>query len=219
MCQAVHVHSITTVLFVSLWVTEWIVYWPHTLTIHNTFTYIHACTYTCLHTHTHDCSHAHTPQMYIHMQFRLGGESQIVSTNRYGVLWFKGKELNMVFGLLYLFCLPGIVRTPHIVMHMHVTSHYLSFDLAFEHEFTRIYVVVWQCCDVTLHYICNIIYTVYFWSSGFITTLGISSCFMTEALRIRTSRGRLLTSFCRMSLSFTVRMSTCKWFSFYRVLH
>jgi len=31
------------------------------------------------HTHTNGCSHAHTPQTYTHMQYRLGGESQIVS--------------------------------------------------------------------------------------------------------------------------------------------
>ena len=37
-------------------------------------------------------------QMYIH--FSLGGENLAVAQNNYAVLWFKGKELNMVFGLL-----------------------------------------------------------------------------------------------------------------------
>ena len=31
---------------------------------------------------------------------RLGGENLAVAQNTYAVLWFKGKELNMVFGLL-----------------------------------------------------------------------------------------------------------------------
>lgn len=30
---------------------------------------------------------------------RIGGESLAVAQNNYAVLWFKGKELNMVFGL------------------------------------------------------------------------------------------------------------------------
>ena len=30
----------------------------------------------------------------------LGGENLAVAQNNYAVLWFKGKELNMVFGLL-----------------------------------------------------------------------------------------------------------------------
>lgn len=29
----------------------------------------------------------------------IGGESLAVAQNNYAVLWFKGKELNMVFGL------------------------------------------------------------------------------------------------------------------------
>ncbi len=31
---------------------------------------------------------------------RLGGENLAVAQNTYAVMWFKGKELNMVFGLL-----------------------------------------------------------------------------------------------------------------------
>ena len=31
--------------------------------------------------------------------FRLGGESLCVAQNTYAASWFKGKELNMVFGL------------------------------------------------------------------------------------------------------------------------
>lgn len=31
--------------------------------------------------------------------FRIGGESLAVAQNTYAVSWFKGKELNLVFGL------------------------------------------------------------------------------------------------------------------------
>ena len=31
---------------------------------------------------------------------RLGGENLAVAQNAYAVIWFKGKELNMVFGML-----------------------------------------------------------------------------------------------------------------------
>ena len=33
------------------------------------------------------------------MRFSLGGENLAVAQNTYSVNWFKGKELNMVFGL------------------------------------------------------------------------------------------------------------------------
>lgn len=39
--------------------------------------------------------------MHIHecLSFRIGGESLAVAQNTYAVSWFKGKELNLVFGL------------------------------------------------------------------------------------------------------------------------
>jgi hypothetical protein len=37
----------------------------------------------------------------------IGGESLAVSQNYYAVLWFKGKELNMVFGLQLSFARIG----------------------------------------------------------------------------------------------------------------
>ena len=49
------------------------------------------------HTHTH--THTHTPSHSPHTH-SLGGENLAVAQNNYAVLWFKGKELNMVFGLL-----------------------------------------------------------------------------------------------------------------------
>lgn len=39
-------------------------------------------------TRIHDC-----------LSFRIGGESLAVAQNTYAVSWFKGKELNLVFGL------------------------------------------------------------------------------------------------------------------------
>lgn len=39
--------------------------------------------------------------------YRIGGESLAVAQNSYAVLWFKGKELNMVFGLQLSFARLG----------------------------------------------------------------------------------------------------------------
>lgn len=38
---------------------------------------------------------------------RVGGESLAVAQNNYAVLWFKGKELNMVFGFQLSFARVG----------------------------------------------------------------------------------------------------------------
>lgn len=38
---------------------------------------------------------------------RIGGESLAVAQNNYAVQWFKGKELNMVFGLQLSFSRVG----------------------------------------------------------------------------------------------------------------
>lgn len=38
---------------------------------------------------------------------RIGAESLAVAQNNYAVLWFKGKELNMVFGLQLCFARLG----------------------------------------------------------------------------------------------------------------
>ncbi len=35
--------------------------------------------------------------------FGIGGESLAVAQNTYAVAWFKGKELNMVFGFQVIF--------------------------------------------------------------------------------------------------------------------
>jgi hypothetical protein len=42
-----------------------------------------------------------------HFGFRIGGESLAVAQNTYAVSWFKGKELNMVFGLQLSFARVG----------------------------------------------------------------------------------------------------------------
>lgn len=41
------------------------------------------------------------------LRFRIGAESLAVAQNNYAVLWFKGKELNMVFGLQLSFARVG----------------------------------------------------------------------------------------------------------------
>nr|CAD7194851.1 unnamed protein product [Timema douglasi] len=45
--------------------------------------------------------------MFHHYMSRIGGESLAVAQNSYAVLWFKGKELNMVFGLQLSFARVG----------------------------------------------------------------------------------------------------------------
>lgn len=44
--------------------------------------------------------------MYTHAH-RIGAESLVVAQNNYAVLWFKGKELNMVFGMQLSFARVG----------------------------------------------------------------------------------------------------------------
>jgi hypothetical protein len=39
--------------------------------------------------------------------YSIGGESLAVAQNNYAVLWFKGRELNMVFGLQLSFARVG----------------------------------------------------------------------------------------------------------------
>lgn len=41
------------------------------------------------------------------LHFSIGAESLAVAQNNYAVLWFKGKELNMVFGLQLSFARVG----------------------------------------------------------------------------------------------------------------
>lgn len=43
----------------------------------------------------------------LHFFLRIGGESLAVAQNNYAVLWFKGKELNMVFGFQLSFARVG----------------------------------------------------------------------------------------------------------------
>lgn len=44
---------------------------------------------------------------FITISIRIGAESLAVAQNNYAVLWFKGKELNMVFGLQLSFARIG----------------------------------------------------------------------------------------------------------------
>lgn len=62
---------------------------------------------------------------------RIGGESLAVAQNNYAVLWFKGKELNMVFGFQLSFARVGssvnfLVMGPlyqTIKQHIHVPRY------------------------------------------------------------------------------------------------
>lgn len=45
--------------------------------------------------------------MNLFTYFRIGGESLAVAQNNYAYMWFKGKELNMVFGLQISFSRVG----------------------------------------------------------------------------------------------------------------
>lgn len=45
--------------------------------------------------------------MWLLTCFSIGAESLAVAQNNYAVLWFKGKELNMVFGLQLSFARVG----------------------------------------------------------------------------------------------------------------
>lgn len=68
---------------------------------------------------------------------RIGGESLAVAQNNYAVLWFKGKELNMVFGFQLSFARVGstvnfIVMEPlyrYVKQHINVPN-YQSLSIA-----------------------------------------------------------------------------------------
>ena len=72
-----------------------------------------------LHHHTLPLSHPHI----ITPSHSLGGENLAVAQNNYAVLWFKGKELNMVFGLLL--SISRVVRLTHTHTHTHTHIPYL----------------------------------------------------------------------------------------------
>ena len=49
--------------------------------------------------------------------FGIGGESLAVAQNTYAVTWFKGKELNMVFGfqVAYILCIT-IINSLYLII-------------------------------------------------------------------------------------------------------
>jgi hypothetical protein len=58
---------------------------------------------------------------------RIGGESLAVAQNNYAVLWFKGKELNMVFGLQLSFARVGSTVNFNVMEPLYVwVSKYYS---------------------------------------------------------------------------------------------
>ena len=53
------------------------------------------------------------------LYFRIGGESLAVAQNTYAVSWFKGKELNMVFGLQLSFARVGSTVNFYSIGHVY----------------------------------------------------------------------------------------------------
>ena len=69
--------------------------------------------------------------------FGIGGESLAVAQNTYAVTWFKGKELNMVFGfqVVYILCITNInslTRFYHLVIDINHSSVFI-IDILVEH--------------------------------------------------------------------------------------
>lgn len=56
--------------------------------------------------------------------FRIGGESLAVAQNYYAVLWFKGRELNMVFGLQLSFARVGSAVNFLVMEHLYKLVHH-----------------------------------------------------------------------------------------------
>jgi len=73
---------------------------------------------------------------------RLGGENLAVAQNTYSVMWFKGKELNMVFGLLL--SISRIVRGNNTQL----KSECSDLSYVFSHGFPSLIVCVCMCVCV-----------------------------------------------------------------------
>ena len=60
---------------------------------------------------------------------RIGGESLAVAQNTYAVSWFKGKELNMVFGLQLSFARLGSTVNFNVMgpLYSYVSQYYTGF--------------------------------------------------------------------------------------------
>lgn len=64
------------------------------------------------------------------MSFSIGAESLAVAQNNYAVLWFKGKELNMVFGLQLSFARIGSAANFWVMQSVYdaVSKEYRGFQ-------------------------------------------------------------------------------------------
>lgn len=62
----------------------------------------------------------------------VGGESLAVAQNTYAVNWFKGKELNLVFGLQL--SMARLVRTPEFYkLHINISPEFIYIKVKFAH--------------------------------------------------------------------------------------
>lgn len=61
---------------------------------------------------------------------RIGGESLAVAQNNYAVLWFKGKELNLVFGFQMSFARVGSFVNFQVVepLYHYVNKYYKGYE-------------------------------------------------------------------------------------------
>lgn len=74
--------------------------------------------------------HAPPPPPLFLFLVSIGGESLAVAQNTYAVNWFKGKELNLVFGLQL--SMARLVRTlpaDHEVIHALKITHYVRTQI------------------------------------------------------------------------------------------
>ena len=78
--------------------------------------------------------------MYMDVYTSIGGESLAVAQNNYAVLWFKGKELNMVFGMLLsisrvvsdytlYITYEKLFSTEYNNMHMYWSQYYVNYTI------------------------------------------------------------------------------------------
>lgn len=60
---------------------------------------------------------------------RIGGESLAVAQNTYAVSWFKGKELNMVFGLQMSFARLGSTVNFNVMspLYNYISQYYTGY--------------------------------------------------------------------------------------------
>lgn len=102
--------------------------------------------------------------MYFHIQseiyFRIGGESLQVVVNNYVVLWFKGKELNMVFGLQLSFSRFGSTVNFWVMgpIYKWMANYYSGFECLGVTLFIGLYIYSFTICSSLYCYISFILF-------------------------------------------------------------